>query len=110
MATSAIVRSLVAKQAPEGFVHAAKAFRESHPTWLWALGISGATLATTVGTAFGLIQMSLSSVKSDVNFLQQAIPDLRKELRQEIADLRIKLIDVNKRSTNLILEEIKRQR
>ena len=81
---------------PEVFCHRrntrrlAKAFKDSHPTWPWALGLSGSTLAG----GFVLIRITLHSAERDLDALRIETNELVKssikqglQLEQIIATL-----------------------
>lgn len=67
-------RSFVTDAAPEGFIPAAKAFKDSHPTWPWALGLSGSTLVT----GFLMIRQALHSAERDLDALRKDSNELVK--------------------------------
>ena len=68
------LRSFASDAAPEGFIPARKAFKESHPTWPWALGLSGSTLVA----GFTMIRFTLHSAERDLDILRKDSNDLIK--------------------------------
>ena len=69
------LRSFATNAAPEGFVSASKAsFNDSHPTWPWALGLSGSTLATS----FVMLRFTLRSAERDLDILRKESNELVK--------------------------------
>ena len=63
------LRSFATNAAPEGFVSASKAFKDSHPTWPWALGLSGSTLVTGFVMLRFTLQRDLDILRKDSNEL-----------------------------------------
>ena len=53
---------------------AAKSFRDSHPTWPWAVGLSG----TTLGIGFTLMLVTLHSAERDLDILRKESNELVK--------------------------------
>ena len=68
------LRSFATDAALESFAFASKAFKDSHPTWPWALGLSGSTLA--IGLV--LIRFTLHSAERDFDVLRKESNELVK--------------------------------
>ena len=64
------LRSFATDAAREGFVSASKAFKDSHPTWPWALGL-------TMMMQFTL-QFTLHSLERDLDALRKESNELVK--------------------------------
>ena len=89
------LRSFATDAAPEGFVSVA--FKDSHPTWPWALGLSGSTLAG----GFVLIRITLHSAERDLDALRIETNELVKssikqglqleQITATLADIKMKL-------------------
>ncbi|KAL0024864.1 hypothetical protein WJX79_008083 [Trebouxia sp. C0005] len=74
-------RSFVTDAAAEGFVPAAQAFKDAHPTWPWALGLSGSTLVT----GFAVMRVTLHSAERDLDILRQETKALvNSSMKQEV--------------------------
>ena len=83
--------------APEGFVSVAKAFKDSHPTWPWVLGLSGSTLAggfVLVGVTLHSAERDLDALRNDINELVKSSIKQGLQLEQitgTLADIKKKL-------------------
>ena len=75
-------RSFVTDAAAEGFVPA-KAFKDAHPTWPWALGLSGSTLLS----GLAVMRFSLHSAERDLDILRQETNALVKSSMKQEARL-----------------------
>ena len=64
-------RSFVTGAAPEGLIPAAKSL---HPSWPWALGLSGSTLVT----GFLMMRQALHSAERDLDALRKDSNELVK--------------------------------
>lgn len=103
-------RSFVTDAAPEGFVPAAKAFKESHPTWPWALGLNGFTLAT----GFVMMRFTLHSAERDLDALRKESNELVKSsfkqgLQQEQQGLQLQQQGVQLNKITATLEEMNKK-
>ncbi len=90
------LRSFATDAAPEGFVSVAKAFKDSHPTWPWALGLSGSTLAGD----FVLIRITLHSAERDLDALRIETNELVKSsIKQglQLEQITATLADIKKK-------------
>lgn len=101
------LRSFATNAAPEGFVSASKAFKDSHPTWPWALGLSGSTLAT----GFVLLRFTLRSAQRDLDILRKDSNELvkssiKQDLQLEQQGLQLKQQDLQLEQQGLQMEQI----
>ena len=92
------LRSFATNAAPEGFVSASKAFKDSHPTWPWALGLSGSTLAT----GFVLLRFTLRSAQRDLDILRKDSNELVKSSIKQDLQLEQQGLQMEQITANLV--------
>ena len=94
------LRSFATNAAPEGFVSASKAFKDSRRTWPWALGLSGSTLAT----GFVMLRFKLHSAERDLDILRKDSNELVKSSIKQ--DLQLEQQGLQVKQQGLQMEQI----